>query len=82
MTRKLTVKLMKWESVECLLKTPDAYGGATADVYVNGMPIQGCLGYTVDLPPRGLLTLTLSLEGEPEDLLTVVSTFGGLLEIK
>lgn len=81
MPRKLAVTLMKWENVECQLKTTES-GATEAEVWVNGLAVPECVGYTVSVPPRSILTLTLNLEGEAEDLLTVVAALGGLLEIK
>ena len=81
MTRKLSLTLMKFETVTCTLTTDAESGASSVLVLVNGLPVLNCVGYTVSLPSRGVLTLTLILEGEPDDLLTVVQSFGGLIQV-
>ena len=81
MTRKLSLTLMKFETVTCTLITDARSGASSALVLINGLPVPDCVGYTVSLPSRGVLTLTLVLEGEPNDLLTVVQSFGGLIRV-
>ena len=81
MTRKLSLTLMKFETVACRVIVDPESGSSRAEVLVNGLPVPNCVAYTVNVPSRGVLALLLVLEGEPDDLLTVVCSFGGLIQV-
>ena len=81
MTRKLSLTLMKFETVTWRVILGPESGASRAEVLVNGLPVPNCVAYTVIMSRRGVQALTLVLEGEPDDLLTVVCSFGGLIQV-
>jgi hypothetical protein len=62
---KIVVELASWHEVKTLTERPPAVDGlipaSRAVVRIDGQEIPGCTSYTVDLPHRGLRTITLTL---------------------
>ena len=79
--RKLSLTLMKFETVSCTLTTDAESGACSALVQVDGVVVPACVAYTLHMPSRGVMALMLVLEGEPFALLTAMSSFDGLIQV-